>query len=163
MEEFDTTSCESIEVLQKFTNWVEAFCTENNIIEYKDRDEYEPIINMTNGELLSLSSDECFANALTLMNYAGILQKKHDLVDSQYNWCIEALNFLYAKYWDNYDKFLPAEIRKKSIISENSFAQSIEKCRLRLYASMQILSETTKDIKKRVTLFQDFGKSRSFK
>jgi|688.fasta_scaffold604560_2 hypothetical protein len=163
MEEFDTTSGESIEVLQKFTNWVETFCKENNIIEYKDRNEYEPIINMSNGEILSLSSDECFANALTLMNYAGILQKKYDLIDSQYNWCIEALNFLYAKYWDNYDKFLPAEIRKKSIISDNSFAQSIEKCRLRLYASMQILSETTKDIKRRVTLFQDFGKSRSFK
>ena len=163
MEEFDTTSGESIEVLQKFTDWVETFCKENNIIEYKDRNEYEPIINMSNGEILSLSSDECFANALTLMNYAGILQKKYDLIDSQYNWCIEALNFLYAKYWDNYDKFLPAEIRKKSIISDNSFAQSIEKCRLRLYASMQILSETTKDIKRRVTLFQDFGKSRSFK
>ena len=94
MEELDTADGESVEALRKFTNWVEAFCKENNIIEYKDREEYEPIINMTNGELLSLSSDECFANALTLMNYAGILQKKHDLIDSQYNWCIEALNFL---------------------------------------------------------------------
>jgi hypothetical protein len=70
---------------------------------------------------------------------------------------------LYAKYWDRYDKFLPAEIKKKSIIAENTFAQSIEKARLRLYASMQILNETSRDIKKRVSLFQDLGKSRSFK
>lgn len=163
MEAFNTADCESIEALDKFTAWVESFCKENGLIEYKDHKEYEPIINMTNGEILSLSSDECFANAMTLMNYAGILQKKHDIIDSQYNWCNEALNYLYSKYWNNYDKFLPAEIRKKCIVSENSFAQSIEKCKIRLYSSLQLLSETTKDIKRRVTLFQDFGKSRSFK
>lgn len=163
MEEFDTTQNDSVEVLDKFTEWVESFCKENGIIEYKDRSEYEPILNMCNEDILALSSDECFSYAITLMNYAGILQKKYDLIHSQHNWCMEALNFLYAKYWDRYDKFLPAEVRKKSIIVENSFAQSVEKCRLRLYAGMQMLSETVKDVKKRVSLFQDLGKSRSFK
>lgn len=163
MEEFDTTNDESVEVLNKFTEWVENFCRENGIIDYKDSDQYAPIINLRNEDILSLSSDECFANAITLMNYAGLLQKKYDLIHSQHNWCVEALNFLYAKYWDRYDKFLPAEIRKKSIIIENSFAQSIEKSRLRLYSGMQMLSETVKDIKKRVSLFQDLGKARSFK
>jgi hypothetical protein len=118
---------------------------------------------MSHEDILALSSDECFSNAITLMNYAGMIQKKHDLIYAQYNWCLEALNFLYAKYWDRYDKFLPAEVRKKSIIIENSFAQSIEKCRLRLYASMQILLETAKDTKKRVSLFQDLGKARNFR
>ena len=132
MENFDTTSCESIEVLEKFTNWVESFCVENNIVEYKDSEEYKTILYMSYEDILSLSGDECFSYAITLMNYAGILQKKHDVINAQYNWCNEALNFLYAKYWERYDKFLPAEIRKKSIIIENSFAQNIEKCRLRL-------------------------------
>lgn len=163
MENFDTTSCESIEVLEKFTNWVESFCVENNILEYKDSEEYKTILYMSYEDILSLSSDECFSYAITLMNYAGILQKKHDVINAQYNWCNEALNFLYAKYWERYDKFLPAEIRKKSIIIENSFAQNIEKCRLRLHASMQILLETSKDIKKRVSLLQDLGKTRSFR
>ncbi len=163
MEEFDTTKTESVEVLDKFTEWVESFCKENGIIEYKDRSEYEPIINMSSEDIMALSSDECFTYAITLMNYAGMLQKKYDLINSQYNWCMEALNFLYAKYWDRYDKFLPAEVRKKSIIVENSFAQSVEKCRLRLYAGMQMLAETTKDIKKRVNLLQDLGKARNYK
>jgi hypothetical protein len=163
METIDITDSQPIDALEKFTQWIDSFCKENNIIPYKDSEHYEYIVNMPHEDILSLSSDECFANALTLMNYAGNLQKKHDLAYSQYNWCAEALNLLYAKYWDRYDKFLPAEVRKKSIIMENSFAQSVEKCRLRLYASMQILCETTKDIKKKVTLFQDLGKSRSFK
>jgi len=163
MEEFDTTSDESIEVLDKFTEWVESFCVENNIVEYKDSETYSEILHMSHEDILALSSDECFSNAITLMNYAGMVQKKHDLIYAQYNWCLEALNFLYAKYWDRYDKFLPAEVRKKSIIIENSFAQSIEKCRLRLYASMQILLETAKDTKKRVSLFQDLGKARNFR
>jgi hypothetical protein len=163
MEEFNTDDDESVEVLDRFTEWVENFCKDNNIIEYKDSNEYEPILSLSNEDIIGLSSDECFANAITLMNYAGRLQKKHDLINSQYTWCVEALNFLYAKYWDRYDKYLPADIKKKSIIAENSFAQKVEKCRLRMYASLGMLSETTKDIKKRVTLFQDLGKSRSFK
>jgi len=163
MEEFDITSDESIDALNKFTQWVDSFCVENNIIPYKNSESFASILDMSHDDIISLSSDECFANAIVLMNYAGLLQKKCDLIDVQHNWCVEALNFLYAKYWDRYDKFLPAEVRKKSILLENSFAQSIEKCRIRLYAGMQMLSETTKDIKKRVTLFQDFGKTRSFK
>lgn len=163
MEKYNFENSESIKGLDEFTNWVEEFCKDNNLIEYKDSEHYDYIINMPHEDILSLSSDECFANALTLMNYAGTLQKKHDLIDSQYNWCNEAMNTLYAKYWDRYDKFLPAEVRKKSILIENSYAQAVEKNRVRLYASMQILREMSKDIKKKVSLFQDLGKSRSFK
>lgn len=163
MEEHNFDDCESIKGLSEFTKWVETFCVSNKIIEYKDSEHYDYIVNMPHEDILSLSSDECFANALTLMNYAGILQKKHDLIDSQYQWCTEAMNTIYARYWDRYDKFLPAEVRKKSILIENSYAQVVEKSRLRLYAAMQILSETSKDIKKKVTLFQDLGKSRTYK
>lgn len=163
MEEFDITSNESIEALNKFAEWVESFCVENNIVSYKNSESFVSILSMSHDDIISLSSDECFANAIILMNYAGLLQKKYDFIEVQHTWCVEALNFLYAKYWDRYDKFLPAEVRKKSILLENSFAQNIEKCRIRLYAGMQMLSETAKDIKKRVTLFQDFGKTRSFK
>lgn len=163
MEEFDTTTGESVEALQKFTKWVDEFCIEAGIVSYEDSEQYELIINMRHEDILSMSSDECFANAIILMNYAGLLQKKLDVIQSQYNWCNEALNYLSAKYWDRYDKYLPAEIKKKSIIIENTYAQSIEKSRLRLYASSQVLSETCKDIKKRVSLFQDLGKVRNYK
>ena len=102
MEEHNFDDCESIKGLSEFTKWVEAFCVSNKIIEYKDSEHYDYIVNMPHEDILSLSSDECFANALTLMNYAGILQKKHDLIDSQYQWCTEAMNTIYAKYWDRY-------------------------------------------------------------
>lgn len=163
MEEHNFDDFESIKGLSEFTKWVEEFCVSNKIIEYKDNEHYDYIVNMPHEDILSLSSDECFANALTLMNYAGTLQKRHDLIDSQYQWCTEAMNTIYARYWDRYDKFLPSEVRKKSILIENSYAQAVEKSRLRLYAAMQILSETSKDIKKKVTLFQDLGKSRTYK
>lgn len=163
MEELDITDDKSVEALNKFSEWVESFCVENSIVPYKDSESFASILDMSHDDIIGLSSDECFANAIILMNYAGLLQKKFDFIEVQHTWCVEALNFLYAKYWDRYDKFLPAEVRKKSILLENSFAQSIEKNRIRLYAGMQMLAETTKDIKKRVTLFQDFGKTRSFK
>lgn len=163
MEEFDTTTGESVEALQKFTAWVEDFCTEAGIVSYKNSDEYESILDLRHEDILGMSSDECFANAIILMNYVGFLQKKLDMIQSQLNWCVEALTYLSAKYWDRYDKYLPADVKRKSIIIENTYAQSIEKSRLRLCAGSQVLSETCKDIKKRVSLFQDLGKTRNFK
>lgn len=162
MEELDSAILE-VDGLAKFTQWMDSFCISHNIIEYQDSEQYSEILHLLPEEILSLTSDECFSHAITLMNYAGLLQKKLDLINSQYTWCVEALNYLFSKQWSNYDKFLPAEIKKQSIVSENSYAQSVEKSRLRLYAGIQILSETCRDIKKRVTLFQDLGKSRSFR
>ena len=162
METSDSADHE-VEGLKKFTQWIDNFCEDVNLIDHKDHEEFSQILNIAPEDILSLSSDECFANAIVLMNYASILQKRLDLINSQYAWCVEALNYLFAKQWSSYDQYLPAEIKKQAIIAENSYAQSVEKSRLRLYASKQLLSETCKDVKKRVTLFQDLGKSRNYK
>lgn len=152
-----------VDALVRFTEWVNKFCKESGLVEYKNDPIYEKILATTPDELMAMSSDDCFVSAITLMNYAGYLQKKLDVLNSQYNWCVEALNYLFAKYWNNYDKYLPADLKKQSIIQDNSYAQSVEASRLKLYAGIQLLTETCKDVKKRVTLFQDLAKSRSFK
>ena len=92
-----------------------------------------------------------------------MLQRKLDLIRSQFNWCEEAINYLCAKQWDQQDKFMPAEIKKKNIIRDNSYAVVVEKCRLRLYAGILSLEETCKDLKKRANIFQDLGKGKSFR
>lgn len=163
MEELDIESTEVVDALKEFTRWVENFCLENGIVTYYDSDKYIDILNLSEEEIAQLSSDECFSSAITLMNYAGTLQKKLDVIESQYQWCVEAMNYLYAKYWNDQDQFKPADIKKKTIILENSYAQSVEKAKIRLYSAMTCLKETCRDIKRRVSLFQDLGKYRSFK
>lgn len=163
MEELNSESEHTVEALKEFTSWVENFCLENGIVSYHDSDKYIDILNFSEEKIMSLSSEECFCHAVTLMNYAGNLQKKVDIIESQYYWCNQAMNYLYAKYWSTQEQFIPAEIKKQSIILENSYAQSVEKNRIRLHASLVSLKDTCKDIKRRVAIFQDLGKYRSFK
>jgi len=163
MEDYNSNVPETISALAVFNEWVESFCLSQNIIEYKeDKNKYKEILDLEYQELLSLSAEECIAYAICLMNYAGILQKKLDILSTQKNWSVEALNFLMSKYWQDYSTWMPAEIKRQAIIRENSYAISVEKNKLRIEAGIQLLSETCKDIKKRVGLLQDLGKVKGF-
>jgi hypothetical protein len=146
-----------------FVKWLEGFCEATNIVEYTDSDQYAIILGLEEEDIIGLTAGECFAKAITLMNYTGMLQKKLDMLNSQHAWCVEVLNFIFAKQWESYDKYLPAEIKKQSIIRDNSYATMIEKYRLRMHGGILLLTETIKDLKKRVSIFQDLGKARSFK
>lgn len=157
------TKIDEIKGLKDFTDWVKSFCKDSNVPEFSYSHDYRDIMDMTNVDLMGLSSDECLSFAYILMGYAGLLQSKLDLIKGQSRWCSEALDYLYAKYWNNYDKFLPSEIRKKSILHENTYAHEIEGARIKLLAGTDYLEETTKDIKKRVSILQDLGKVRGYK
>ena len=157
------TSFREIKGVKEFTAWIDAFCKDSNVPEFSYSEDYKDIMVMTTSDIIGLSSEECLAMAYTLMGYAGLLQSKLDLVKGQSRWCVEALDYLYAKYWNNYDKFLPSEIRKKSILHENTYANEIEGARIKLLSGIDYLEETTRDIKKRVNLLQDLGKVKGYK
>ena len=156
-------SGKKIKGLDEFVSWVDSFCEDNHIPNIKYNEDDEAPMKLEYGEIISLSSEECFAQAMILMNYASYLQKKLDTLDSHLSWCDNAMNYLFSHEWDNYTgKFTPKEIVKKSIIKGNSYAQELEKCRIRLSSGVRLISEQCKDVKKRVSLLQDLGKKRSF-
>ena len=161
MEEND--SADKIKGLSEFIEWVDNYCSEHHVPDPQFNGSDSFILQMDYTALLDLSAEECFANAICLMNYASVLQKKADTLNGHLSWCIEALDYLFSQQWDNYSgKFTPKEVVKKSIIQGNSYAQELEKCRLRLKSVYDITIEQCKDIKKRVNLLQDLGKKRNF-
>jgi hypothetical protein len=154
---------DTVKQLKDFNDWVESYCKENNIPEYEYTKEHRDILMLSSEDLNNLAAVETYAYAAILMNYAGHLQKKLDIVQSQLYWCNQALEYLFAKYWNNYDKSMPWEIKKKSILIDNSYAESVEKSRIRLEAAVYCLGESCRDIKKRVNILQDMGKAKAFK
>lgn len=146
-----------------FNEWVDNYCITNNIPSFEFNEDHKLVMGFSIQELNRLSSEETYAYAMVLMNYAGYLQKKLDVAQSQLYWCGQALEYLFAKHWNNYDKFLPSEIKKKSILIDNSYAESVEKSRIRLQAALFFLEESCRDVKKRVSILQDMGKAKAFK
>lgn len=161
MEESDSNS--KIKGLSEFIEWTDSYCIENSIPDpqYSATDAF--ILQLDYQALLELNAEECFANAICLMNYASFLQKKADKIGGHLSWCNEALNFLFSRQWNDFSgSYAPKEVVKKSIISGNSYAEELEKCRIRLQSAHTITIEQCKDIKKRVSLLQDLGKKRNF-
>jgi hypothetical protein len=154
---------EKIKGLDVFVDWVDNYCIENHIpnVEYNATDAF--ILQMDYTSLLELSSEECYVNAICLMNYASNIQKTADKIKSHLSWCDAAINYLFSKKWEKYSvAFQPKEVIQQSIIDSDPYAQEVEKCRIRLRSVYNISIEQCKDIKKRVELLQDLGKKRSF-
>jgi hypothetical protein len=165
MEKYDYA--EKIKGLDVFILWVDEYCVENNIpnLEYDATDAL--ILKMGYNALLDLTSEECYANAICLMNYASSLQKEADKLKSHLSWCNAAMDYLFSQKWDAYSvssggSYTPKEIIKQSIIRNTPYAQDLEKCRIRLDSVYNIVVEQCKDVKTRVDLLQSLGKKRSF-
>jgi hypothetical protein len=160
MEE-DTTERET-DPIAEFRLWIDGFLKEHHVPFYKFSDEADDILVMDYNELMSLTSEECYANALILMNYASLLQSRLDSIKSEFEWCSRLMNCLYREQWNNYDKFLTADVRKQSILSDNSYGQLLDEAYHKMKTGINLLENSCKDIKKRVSLLQDLGKSRSY-
>lgn len=148
--------------LDEFTEWVNNFCDTNHIPGCAYKKEYDDILNIEYSEVIGLEADECFAKALLLMNYATYLHKKYLILESQLDWCNQAIDFLCAKQWNKYDKFLPAEIKKQTIIANSENMLNLEKIRIRFKSSHSILKDSYHDVKRRVSLLEGLGKKKSF-
>ena len=73
-------------------------------------------------------------------------------------------NICFPSYWVVQTKDL-IKFNKGAHQIDTSFdfyAEELEKCRIRLQSAYTIVIEQCKDVKKRVNLFQDLGKKRSF-
>jgi len=147
--------------LVNITEWIEGFCVDRIHTPY-DEDRCREIMSLETSDTIHLDQSECFAYAAALMNYAGYLQKKVATLRSQYSWCEDGLNYVFAKSWLDYDKWMPAEVKKQAIISENTYAKTLNKIKIRIHAAIQLTEDECKDIKRRVVIFQDFGNSRRF-
>lgn len=154
---------EKVKGLDEFIKWVNNFCKTHNLPNPKHNTDDELILNLSYADLMELSSEECYASAFCLMNYASFLQRTSDEIKGHLSWCNTAMDFLFSQKWDSYaGKFTPKEIIKQSIIRNMPDASVLEKCRLRLESVYNLSIEQCKDVKTRVDLLQNLGKKRSF-
>ena len=67
MEELNIEDTDSVAGLSNFTEWVESFCKENNIPNFKVDDECEYILSISSETIAGLDADECFAYCTSLV------------------------------------------------------------------------------------------------
>ena len=70
--------------IEEFKLWIKGFLKENNLPSYEFHDEVDSVLVMSYDEIMGLTSEECYANALVLMNYASLLQSRLDSIRSEF-------------------------------------------------------------------------------
>lgn len=147
--------------LAEFTQWVNEFCIRHNVpnLPY-NKEEVNNIINRGYDQLQELTSEECFSSAMILMNYAGYLQRESDYLRTLQKKCIHLLNHGYSLGWESFDKYMPADIKKQSIVDEIEHLQRIQENELRLSSGVQMLEKQCEDIRNRANLYKEMGKKR---
>lgn len=148
--------------LKDFTDWVDGFCDVNHIIYCSYSDDAEKALSLKYEDLVSLNYEECVANSVVLLNYGSYLQKIVDAMTNKSNWCRSCMDNILARNWNNFDNKVPWEVKRHMIIADNSYAIELEKQRLRIDAALQVATENCKDVKKRVSIFQDLAKKKAF-
>lgn len=148
--------------LDEFTEWINNFCDTNHIPGCLYKPEYDEILDYEESEILMMNSDECFAKALILMNYATYLSKRMNIIKSQMKWCKETLDFLVAKYWNNYGGGVSWEVKRNMIIKDNSYMINLQRFMIQLESSLNIMESSYHDIKKRVSILENLGKKKGF-
>lgn len=92
------------------------------------------IFNLEYDEILALTQNEAGASAIVLRQYLIMLQSDLAKLDRIICFCEDNLNYILSKEWDNFDKFMKAEVKRQGICSTNSYAMVCERVRRDAYA-----------------------------
>lgn len=144
-----------------FTEWVKEFCIRHNVpnLPY-DEEKVNHILNREYSDTEGLTSEECFSSSMILMNYAAYLQREIDFLRTLKNRCSYVLSFGYASRWNQFDQYMPAEVKKQAIINESEYLPKVQENELRLSSGVQMLEKQCEDIRNRANLYKEMGKKR---
>lgn len=159
MGESDTPS---IPMMEDFNKYVDDTITALKIQLDTPDISLNELVGSSLGELESFSSDECLTRSIKVNGYSMFLRGQINECQAKLNWCEDALNKVFSDEWANYDPFLKAEIKKQSIIKDNSFASSVEKLRVLLKAKITLLDDKIKDLRDIAQTLHELGRKRGY-
>lgn len=161
--ETDSAREPQIEKLDIFKKWIDNFCKERHLPDYKYDFEVEESLEINGEDIPDLTSQDCYIHAMRLLNYAGYLQKDFDDIKAARDWCEHALNFLFSQYWEQYGgSYASQDVKKKMIIKDNSYAQAVETAMIKMDGCLTVMQEKIKDVRRRFSLMQDMAKMKGF-
>lgn len=151
-------SQKSIEIDKAFIE----YCGVNHIPSCAYNEKFDKAMSLTFEDLLSLTYEECFGHANELINYSIYLQKLIDRVKVISSHIESEINKVVAKHWSDYDKYLPADVKRQTVINGNDYLIKVEALNISLKGAETHISEVIKDVRRKVTILHDLAKRKSF-
>ena len=122
------------------------------------REEFLDAANMPLSKLGTLNQQELFDRAYILYGYSSYTQDEINKNKVVLDWCNDQIEKLVADNLHNFDQYTKHEVKRQSIIRENSYASKCDQMRGIAEARLQSMEGKVYELKRKGDILLEKGK-----
>ena len=122
------------------------------------REEFLVAANMSLDKIKRLTQQELFDLAYILYGYSSYIQDEINKNKVVFDWCNDQLEKLVAGNLHNFDQYTKHEVKRQSIIGENTYAAKCDQMRSVAEARLQSLEGKVYELKRKGDILLEKGK-----
>lgn len=144
----------------KFLNCVNDYLLAIHYNNVDFNEDFHIASNLSLSELDNKNRNELLDYAYVLCSYAGYLQDQFNKNKIVYNWCTITLNNLLVKHAKdyNFDRYVKHEIKIATIVSDNSFARTIDELKLVAESRLESIESKIYELRKKSEILMEKGR-----
>lgn len=123
----------------------------------------EAWLNLSRDQIQNMDEKSALSVAASLIRHSIVIQQEYNRENAIVQWCDSQINALSSKYWSNYDKFLPKEIRIPMIAQENPTIQQLVEIRDIALSRANEISHISGLIKYYSSIYYEIGKKNGYR
>jgi hypothetical protein len=151
-------NCGAAERLAAHLEQVENYIDLSNVRFSEFNEEFLESSNMTKSRIGKLTQQDLFDNAYILYGYSSYIQDEINKNKIALNWCDDQIEKLVVDNLQNFDQYTKHEVKKQSIIRENSYASKVDQMRSIAEARLQSLEGKVYELKRKGDILLEKGK-----
>ena len=121
-------------------------------------EEYLVSADMSRSKMSSLTQQEHFDHAYVLYGYASYIQDEINKNKVVFNWCEDQIEKMVVANLNNFDQYTKHEVKRQSIIRENTYAAKCDQMRGVAEARLQSLEGKVYELKRKGDILLEKGK-----
>ena len=121
-------------------------------------EEFLVVSNMSRSKISQLTQQEHFDYAYVLYSYSSYIQDEINKNKVVLDWCSDQIEKLVVDNLHNFDQYTKHEVKRQSIIKENSYASKCDQMRSVAEARLQSLEGKVYELKRKGDILLEKGK-----
>jgi len=146
------------ERLSKHIEQIDNYLDLSNVRFASFREEFLDTANMPLDRVKTLTQQELFDRAYVLYGYSSYIQDEINKNKIVLDWCNDQIEKLVAGNLNNFDQYTKHEVKRQSIIMENTYAAKCDQMRAIAEARLQSLEGKVYELKRKGDIFLEKGK-----
>jgi len=144
--------------LSKHIEQIDDYLDLSNVRFAGFREEFLDAANMSLSKIGMLTQQELFDRAYVLYGYSSYIQDEINKNKVVLDWCNDQIEKLVVGNLHNFDQYTKHEVKRQSIIRENSYATKVDYMRSIAEARLQSLEGKVYELKRKGDILLEKGK-----